>query len=54
MFGGFGGILVVFSIVVLDKFKIDDLVGVILVYGVVGFLGFIFVFFINDGLSIFG
>lgn len=54
LFGGLGGIFVVLSIVIFDKFKIDDLVGVIFVYGVVGFLGLILVFFINFGLSIIG
>ena len=40
LFGAMGGILVVFSIVTLDKMKIDDPVGAISVHGVVGLLGF--------------
>ena len=39
LFGLIGGVLVVFSIVGLDKLKIDDPVGAISVHGVVGFLG---------------
>ena len=37
--GGIGGILVVFSIVFLDKLKIDDPVGAISVHGTVGIFG---------------
>jgi Amt family ammonium transporter len=37
--GGIGGALVVFSIVGLDKLKIDDPVGAISVHGVVGLWG---------------
>jgi Amt family ammonium transporter len=37
--GAVGGILVVFSIVTMDKFKIDDPVGAISVHGVVGIWG---------------
>ena len=43
LFGGIGGALVVFSIVTLDKLKIDDPVGAISVHGVVGFLGLMLV-----------
>ncbi|MEH6634310.1 MAG: ammonium transporter [Halioglobus sp.] len=43
LFGGLGGILVVFSIVTLDKLKIDDPVGAISVHGVVGLLGLMLV-----------
>jgi len=43
LFGGIGGILVVFSIVTLDKLKIDDPVGAISVHGVVGLLGLLLV-----------
>ncbi len=39
LIGGAGGILVVLSIIGLDKLKIDDPVGAISVHGVVGFLG---------------
>ncbi len=54
LFGGLGGILVVLSIVMLDKFKIDDPVGAISVHGVVGLLGLILVPFTNDGASLSG
>lgn len=43
IFGALGGILVVFSIVGLDKLKIDDPVGAISVHGVVGLLGLLLV-----------
>ncbi|KAA1189221.1 ammonium transporter [Pseudohalioglobus sediminis] len=43
LFGGIGGALVVFSIVTLDKMKIDDPVGAISVHGVVGLLGLLLV-----------
>lgn len=43
LFGGLGGILVVFSIITLDKLKIDDPVGAISVHGVVGLLGLLLV-----------
>lgn len=43
LFGGIGGVLVVFSIITLDKLKIDDPVGAISVHGVVGFLGLMLV-----------
>jgi Amt family ammonium transporter len=43
IFGAIGGVLVVFSIVTLDKLKIDDPVGAISVHGVVGFLGLMLV-----------
>jgi len=39
LIGGVGGIIVVFSILFLDKIKIDDPVGAISVHGVVGFFG---------------
>lgn len=39
LIGGVGGALVVFSIIALDKIKIDDPVGAISVHGVVGFWG---------------
>ena len=39
LFGALGGVLVVFSIVTLDKLKIDDPVGAISVHGVVGLTG---------------
>ena len=43
LFGALGGVLVVFSILALDKLKIDDPVGAISVHGVVGFLGLMLV-----------
>jgi len=43
LFGGLGGILVVFSILTLDKLKLDDPVGAISVHGVVGLLGLLLV-----------
>ncbi|WP_111978266.1 ammonium transporter [Algibacillus agarilyticus] len=43
LFGALGGVLVVFSILALDKIKIDDPVGAISVHGVVGLLGLLLV-----------
>ena len=43
LFGAAGGVLVVFSILTLDKMKIDDPVGAISVHGVVGLLGLLLV-----------
>ncbi|MFT7266413.1 MAG: Amt family ammonium transporter [Halioglobus sp.] len=43
LFGAIGGILVVFSILTLDKLKIDDPVGAISVHGVVGLFGLLIV-----------
>lgn len=43
LFGAAGGLLVVFSIITLDKLKIDDPVGAISVHGVVGLLGLLLV-----------
>ncbi|EEB77159.1 Ammonium Transporter Family subfamily protein [marine gamma proteobacterium HTCC2148] len=54
LFGGIGGALVVFSIVTLDKLKIDDPVGAISVHGVVGLLGLLLVPLTNDGSSFSG
>ena len=54
LFGALGGILVVLSIVTLDKLKIDDPVGAISVHGTVGLLGLILVPFTNDGSSMSG
>lgn len=45
--GAIGGVLVVFSIVTLDKLKIDDPVGAISVHGVVGMWGLIAVVLSN-------
>jgi len=54
IFGALGGVLVVFSITTLDKFKIDDPVGAISVHGVVGLLGLLLVPVTNDGSSFSG
>jgi len=54
LFGGIGGVLVVFSIVTLDKLKIDDPVGAISVHGVVGLLGLLLVPLTNDASSFSG
>ena len=43
VFGAIGGTLVVFSILTLDKLKIDDPVGAISVHGVVGLFGLLIV-----------
>jgi Amt family ammonium transporter len=43
LFGALGGVVVVFSILALDKIKIDDPVGAISVHGVVGLLGLLLV-----------
>jgi Amt family ammonium transporter len=58
LFGLMGGTLVVFSIVTLDKLRIDDPVGAISVHGVVGLLGLLLVPITNplteDGGASFG
>ncbi len=54
IFGAIGGVLVVFSIITLDKLKIDDPVGAISVHGVVGLLGLLLVPITNDGSSFSG
>ena len=54
LFGAIGGVLVVFSIVALDKLKIDDPVGAISVHGVVGLLGLLLVPITNDAASFSG
>lgn len=51
LLGALGGILVVFSIVTLDKLRIDDPVGAISVHGVCGLFGVMVVPFSNDGAS---
>jgi Amt family ammonium transporter len=48
LIGAVGGLLVVASIVTLDKLKIDDPVGAISVHGVVGMWGLIAVVFTNE------
>ena len=54
LFGAAGGVVVVFSIVALDKMKIDDPVGAISVHGTVGLLGLLLVPLTNDGASFSG
>ena len=54
LIGGAGGLLVVFSILTLDKMKIDDPVGAISVHGVVGLWGLLAVPLTNDGASFVG
>ncbi len=54
IFGAMGGVLVVFSIVLLDKLRIDDPVGAISVHGSCGFLGLMLVPLTNDGVSFSG
>jgi len=49
--GGIGGVIVVFSIVFLDKIKIDDPVGAISVHGTVGIFGVMVVPFTNPEAS---
>ena len=52
LIGAVGGIIVVFSIVAMDKVKIDDPVGAISVHGVVGIWGLIAVTFTNPDASL--
>ncbi|MFW1678272.1 ammonium transporter [Pontibacter sp. JAM-7] len=54
LFGAIGGALVVFSILAIDKMKIDDPVGAISVHGVVGLLGLLLVPVTNDGSTFSG
>jgi len=54
LFGAAGGVLVVFSIVFLDKIKIDDPVGAISVHGTCGFLGLMVVPLTNGDVSFSG
>ena len=54
VFGALGGVLVVFSILTLDKLKIDDPVGAISVHGVVGLLGLLLVPITNTDASFSG
>ena len=51
LIGGVGGLLVVLSIVGLDKLRIDDPVGAISVHGVVGMWGLLAVSINNDSAS---
>ncbi len=54
LFGAAAGVLVVFSIVFLDKLRIDDPVGAISVHGVCGLLGLLLVPLTNEGASLAG
>ncbi|MFB2762277.1 ammonium transporter [Marinobacter shengliensis] len=54
IFGAFGGLLVVVSIVSLDKLRIDDPVGAISVHGVCGLLGLLLVPVTNGDASFSG
>ncbi|WP_372830982.1 ammonium transporter [Pontibacterium sp.] len=54
LFGAIGGTLVVFSILALDKAKIDDPVGAISVHGVVGLLGLLLVPVTNGDVTFSG
>jgi Amt family ammonium transporter len=54
LFGAAGGVLVVLSIVALDKMRIDDPVGAISVHGTCGLLGLMLVPLTNDGVSFSG
>lgn len=51
MIGAVGGVIVVFSIIGLDKLKIDDPVGAISVHGTVGLFGVMVVPVTNDGAT---
>ncbi len=51
MIGAVGGVIVVFSIVTLDKLRIDDPVGAISVHGVVGMWGLMAVPLTNTGAT---
>ncbi|MDJ0740817.1 MAG: ammonium transporter [Gammaproteobacteria bacterium] len=54
LIGSVGGLIVVFSILTLDKMKIDDPVGAISVHGVVGLWGLLAVPLTNDGANFVG
>ena len=54
IFGLIAGVIVVFSIIGLDRLKIDDPVGAISVHGVVGLFGLLLVPLTNDGSSFSG
>lgn len=54
LIGAFGGLIVVFSIVTLDKFKIDDPVGAISVHGTAGLFGLLVVPLTNSGVTFSG
>ena len=52
LIGAIGGVIVVFSIVTLDKFKLDDPVGAISVHGTAGIWGLIAVILSNPDASL--
>lgn len=54
LWGGLGGIVVVFSVIFLDKLRIDDPVGAISAHGVCGFLGLMLVPVTNGGVTFSG
>lgn len=54
LFGMVAGVIVVFSIITLDKMRIDDPVGAISVHGVVGFFGLMIVPLTNGGATFMG
>jgi Amt family ammonium transporter len=54
LFGLIAGVIVVFSIIGMDKLKIDDPVGAISVHGVIGLFGLMLVPLTNDGSSFVG
>ena len=54
LFGLVAGVIVVFSIIGLDRLKIDDPVGAISVHGVIGLFGLLLVPLTNDGSSFSG
>ncbi|GAA0362288.1 ammonium transporter [Bowmanella denitrificans] len=54
IFGAIGGVIVVLSIIGLDKLKIDDPVGAISVHGTVGLFGLLIVPLTNDGSTFSG
>lgn len=51
LFGAVAGVIVVYSIIALEKFRIDDPVGAISVHGVVGIFGLMIVPLTNTGAS---
>lgn len=54
LIGAVGGVLVVFSIIILDKLRIDDPVGAVSVHGVVGIWGILAVLFNNAEATVLG
>ncbi len=54
LFGALGGVLVVLSVIMFDKLKLDDPVGAISVHGVVGFLGLMLVPLTNAEVKLSG